>query len=178
MKKYFMNDLGYPLMRTCKFFNMKIFTLILLSALMPLLVAAQDDESLKKVEAARIALITERLELTPEQAEKFWPVYREYVAKRQELRREYIDARRDVKGKEISEEESKKLLEKGLQLKERQVALDKTYSERLNNVITNRQILQLRRAEEDFRQMLIERLERRRDARDRINRREDLKNNN
>jgi hypothetical protein len=157
---------------------MKIFTMILLSFLLPLWVAAQEDESLKKVEAARIALITERLELTPEQAEKFWPVYREYVAKRQELRREYMAARRNVNGKEISEEESRKLLEKGLQLKERQVALDKTYSERLNNVITNRQILQLRRAEEDFRQMLLERLERRRDARDRMNRRDDLKNNN
>jgi hypothetical protein len=165
-------------MKICKCFNMKIFTLIVVFlGLAPALVA-QDDDGMKKVEAARIALITERLELTPEQAEKFWPVYREYVAKRQDLRKEYLDARKELNGKELSEDESKRLLDKGMQLKERQLALDKLYSERLNNVITTRQILALRKAEDDFRQMLLDRLEKRRDARDRFNRREDLKNNN
>ena len=33
---------------------------------------AQNREMMQKIEAAKIALITERLELTPEQAEKFW----------------------------------------------------------------------------------------------------------
>jgi hypothetical protein len=157
---------------------MKIFTALTICLFLTGVLHAQEDETLKKVESARIALITERLELTPEQAEKFWPIYREYVARRQELRREYMDARKAVNANEMTEEESKKLLEKGLDLKERQVALDKLYSERFTNVITTRQILQLRKAEDDFRQMLLERLEKRRDARDRLNRREDLKNNN
>lgn len=157
---------------------MKIFVALVVNLLLALpLLAQRDDDALKKVESARIALITERLELTPEQAEKFWPLYREYVAKRQDLRREYMDARRSVNHDQLSEEESKKLLDKGLELKERQLALDKLYSERLNTVITTRQILQLRKAEEDFRQMLMERLERRRDARERLNRRDDLRNN-
>jgi len=42
-------------------------------------------ETLEKIEAARIALISERLELTPEQAEKFWPIYREFGNKRKEI---------------------------------------------------------------------------------------------
>jgi hypothetical protein len=155
---------------------MKILPLII-TLLLSAGVFAQDGENLKKVEAARIALITERLELTPEQAEKFWPLYREYVDKRQELRREYMDARKSVDQREITEEESKKLLNKGLELKEKQLALDKLYAERFNSVITTRQVLALRKAEEDFRQMLMERLEKRRDARDRMNRREELRNN-
>ena len=40
-------------------------------------------EARRKIQAARIALISERLGLTPEQAEKFWPVYREFSQKRQ-----------------------------------------------------------------------------------------------
>jgi hypothetical protein len=156
---------------------MKIYTTILFCFLFAQVTLAQDEEALRKVESARIALITERLELTPEQAEKFWPLYREYVAKRQDLRRQYMDARKSVNGETLSEEESKRLLDKGLELKERQLALDRLYSERLNNVITTRQILQLRKAEEDFRQILLERLERRRDARERLNRRDDLRNN-
>ena len=42
-------------------------------------------ETLEKIETARIALISERLELTPEQAEKFWPIYREFGNKRKEI---------------------------------------------------------------------------------------------
>jgi hypothetical protein len=156
---------------------MKILPALLVFLLSGTLLA-QDEEALKKIESARIALITERLELTPEQAEKFWPLYREYVAKRQELRREFMHARRAVNEKEMTEAESKKLLDKGLELKEKQLDLDKAYSERFNNVITTRQILQLRKAEDDFRQMLLDRLEKRRDARDRLNRRDELRNNN
>ena len=88
-----------------------------------------------------------------------------------------MDARKSVNHEKLTEEESKRLLNKGLELKERQLALDKLYSERLTNVITTRQILQLRKAEEDFRQMLLERLERRRDGRERLDRRDDLRNN-
>ena len=156
---------------------MKILITLLLS--MTVIGAiAQGPEAMKKIESARIALITERLELTPEQAEKFWPLYREYTARREELRKEYLEARRSVDQENMTEKESKKLLDKGLELKEKQVNLDRVYSERFNNVITSRQLLQLRKAEDDFRQMLLDRIERRRDHRDRLNRRDDLKNNN
>jgi hypothetical protein len=163
-------------MRTFNYCNMKILPIIVFLSF-SVTGLAQDGENLKKIESARIALITERLELTPEQAEKFWPLYREYVAKRQDLRREFLDARKAVDEKQMTDAESKRLLDKGLELKERQLTLDKLYSERLSTVITTRQILQLRKAEDDFREMLLDRLERRRDARDRMNRREDLKNN-
>lgn len=158
--------------------EMKALLISLVFLFNAVLSIAQDPEALKKIESARIALITERLELTPEQAEKFWPIYREYSNKREELRREFVEARRDVKRDNVTEEESKKLLEKGLDLKERQVSLERAYSEKFNKVITTRQILQLRKAEDDFRQMLLERVERRREARDRMNRREDSRNNN
>lgn len=154
-------------------------TLFLLTiCILPAVLLAQSPETLRKIETARIALITERLKLTPGQAEKFWPIYREYTEQRQQLRREYLDARRDVHDPNMTEERSKELLEKGLQFKERQLELEKRYTERLNEVITTQQILHLRRAEEDFRHMLLERLERRREQRDRMQRREDLRNNN
>ncbi len=152
---------------------MKTFiTAILLVSTLTLF--AQEEQALRRVESARIALITERLELTPEQAEKFWPVYREYTMKRRELRREYLETRRHITKEKLTEEESKLLLKQGMELKERQFALDKQYSEKLSNVITAQQILQLRKAEEDFRQMLLDRLDRRRDAREKSNKRDRL----
>jgi Spy/CpxP family protein refolding chaperone len=142
---------------------------VLFFTLLSQVIMAQGQEAMRKIESARIALITKRLDLTPEQAEKFWPVYNEYTGKRQNLREEYLNARRSINGNTISEEESRMLLEKSLLLKEKQLELDKTYSGRLTGVITSTQLLKLRKAEEDFRKMLMERLEHRRDKGRRLN---------
>lgn len=140
-----------------------IFTIYIL--LVPFAVAmGQDGDAFDKIESARIALITNRLGLSPEQAEKFWPVYREYSMQREDLRREFMQARQQVDRQQLSEEESKRLLQLGMQIKEREVVLDRNFNERLANVISNRQLLELRKAEQDFRRMLLERLQRRQDG--------------
>jgi hypothetical protein len=150
----------------------------ILCTLLTSLALAQTPEGMNRIESARIALITERLELTPEQAEKFWPLYREYMERREDLRKELLSAKSEIrKDEEMTDEESKKLVDKALKLKERKVALDRDYSDKFNRVITARQLIALRNAEDDFRQMLLERLEKRRDMRDRLERREDRKNN-
>ena len=164
-------------MKIYKCFEMKKFIIVLLLVFTGTFLMAQSKEALEKIESARIALITERLELTPEQAEKFWPLYREYSEKRKELRQEFVEARQSVDRKDMTEEESKMLLNKGLELKERQLSIDRTYADRLTRVISTQQLLQLRKAEDDFRRMLLERLERRRDQRDRINNRQERKDN-
>lgn len=118
----------------------------------------QSPEAMKKIEAARIALITERLELTPEQAEKFWPVYREYGLKQKEIRNEFDLKRRNFDPNKASEEENKKMLEMATQVKERQLKLDREYSERMLKVVNTRQLNNLRRAENDFKEMLLKRI--------------------
>ena len=70
---------------------------------------AQNKEALNKIESARIALITERLELSPEQAEKFWPIYREYSNKRREAKRELMEARRGIDTENMTDEQGKTL---------------------------------------------------------------------
>lgn len=123
----------------------------------------QDPKALEKIESAKIALITERLSLTPEQAEKFWPVYREYSERQLAMRREFQDARKSYDPKTASDEESQRLLDLGMRIKERQLQMEKDYSERLLLVINQRQLLSLRKAEEDFRAMLLVRLQQQRD---------------
>lgn len=124
-------------------------------------VYAQNQKALDKIESAKIALITERLELTPQQAEKFWPIYNQYSAERKALRREYRSFRSKSEAKDLSEEDSKLILDQGRELKSRKLSIDEEYTEKLNDVITNKQLLQLRSAEEDFRSMLLQRLQQR-----------------
>ncbi|MBV6646755.1 MAG: hypothetical protein KI790_14960 [Cyclobacteriaceae bacterium] len=121
----------------------------------------QSQETLEKIESARIGLITERLNLTPEQAEKFWPIYKEFQGRQRDIRSEFRERRKGFDPKTASEEENKKLLELGMKVKERQLNLEREYQNRLLRIISNRQLLSLRRAEDDFKQMLIKRVRQR-----------------
>lgn len=131
-----------------------------------------DEETQGKINAARIGLITERLNLSPEQAEKFWPIYKEFLTQRSSLKAEYDQAKGKLDPKTATEEERKELLDLGLKLKERSVGLERTYSDRMLKVISTQQVIALRKAEEDFRRIIIEQIQQRRqnqqERRDRI----------
>lgn len=141
----------------------------------------QANEARERIEAARIALITERLGLSPEQAEKFWPLYNEYVQKRRDLARDLQRARGQVDVNNMTEEQSQNLMKQSLDIRERQVQLEKQYAQRLTNVISAHQMLSLRKAEDDFRRMILRRLEERKNQqlnREQMrDRREDLMRN-
>lgn len=119
---------------------------------------AQTPETMKKIEAAKIALITERLNLTPAQAEKFWPVYREYGLKNRAARKDFDAARKTFDPNTASEEENKRMLEMASNVKQKQLDLEKEYSQRFLQVVSTRQLNNLRKAEGDFKQMLLRRI--------------------
>lgn len=120
---------------------------------------AQNREAMKKIESARIALITERLGLSPNQAEKFWPVYREYNLQRRELRKEFRETRQGVDMKTLTEEQSKQLIQTALDIKQKELNLEKDYSHRMTEVITTQQLFKLKNAEKDFQQMILKRIQ-------------------
>jgi hypothetical protein len=74
-------------------FKMKKFVLflVLITASFSL-VKAQDDKDKRseKIQALKIAFITQKIELTSDEAQKFWPVYNRYET---EIRQAYRDSR-------------------------------------------------------------------------------------
>ena len=142
---------------------MKNLILIFFLIASTLVVNAQKRNGKEQIEAARIAMISKKIGLTPKQAEKFWPMYNEYRAKRQEIRKEFNNKRKDFDASNASEEQRKSMLKLGHSFKQRQLDLEKKYSDRLLNVINSKQALQLRRSEEQFRKMLLKKLQERRD---------------
>lgn len=133
-----------------------LFSLLLIGALA--VTFGQERNPREQIEAAKIALITERLALTPEQAQKFWPIYNEYSQKQELIRREFNQAKGRHDMKTATEEENKRLLALGMKVKEQTLELDRVYSDRLLQVIDNRQMLSLRKAEADFKVMILNRL--------------------
>lgn len=127
----------------------------------------RDPKAREKIEAARVGVITNKLGLTPEQAEKFWPVYREFAQKRQELRTDFRARQEKLDPANQDTEVQKKKLDLGLELKQKELDLEKDYSGRLLKVISTDQMLKLRGAERDFQRMLINQLQQRKNIQQR-----------
>ncbi len=126
------------------------------------LMAQGREASHQKIESARIALITQRLDLSPEQAEKFWPIYHEYNKKRKALKVAFREKKRTLERADASAKENEALIEFGFETKQKQLDLEKEYSGRLQKVVSTKQLLALRTAEKDFRTLLLERVSKRR----------------
>ena len=121
----------------------------------------EDSNARAKLEAARIAMITERLNLTPEQAEKFWPIYNQFAQERRAMQQEVLKARQGLDMNNLSEEQSQQLVDAQLKYRQDNVNLENKYAEMLTKVITAKQLVALKKAEDDFRAMILRRLEQR-----------------
>ncbi len=121
-----------------------------------------ENTAREKIKAARIGFITQRLNLTTEQAEKFWPVYNEFMQKRLDLRNQYKESEKTTTQNNPDPKQQQALVDLGLKLKQDQINLEKEYSDKLKSVITPQQILNLHQAERDFRTTIIQMLNNRR----------------
>ncbi len=144
----------------------KIFILIAIIVLCQFgIVYAQQGR--EQIESAKIALITERLNLTPETAQKFWPLYNQIWDDRRALRDEEFRMRRSVRTDSLTDERARQLLDQYNSLKKKQLELELNVSEKFQGILTPVQIVQLMKAEEDFRSMVMNKLrERHRGSRD------------
>lgn len=121
----------------------------------------QSQSAKSKLEAARIAMITERLDLSPAQAEKFWPIYNEFAQERRGLQQQAMQARKGLDMQNLTEEQSKTLIKAHQEFKQEKLNLENKYATKINGVISSRQMVALKKAEDDFRTMILNRLEQR-----------------
>jgi len=121
-----------------------------------------DPKAQEKINSLRIAYLTDKLGLTPEQAEKFWPVYREFAQKRMEIRGELRHARQGIDKNNPDPKKQQELVDLALKVKQRVLDLEKDYSGRLMKVVTPEQMLRLPNAEAEFRGYLNDLLQQRR----------------
>lgn len=112
----------------------------------------------EKVQAAKIAFITNKLNLTSKQAEQFWPLYNEFEAKRKELK----DFLKEGAETELTDAQAKEEIKKLLASRQQEVDLEKEYADKFMKVITPKQVHALMHSEKEFTRMLVKRLRERR----------------
>jgi len=107
----------------------------------------------EKLESARIAFITNRLSLTPNQAEKFWPLYNQNMEKRSELMREMTRINR-TDTQNLSDNRANELIDRKLEIQQSLLDIEKSFMKEITTVISPTQALQLGGVNRDFTRQL------------------------
>ncbi|HQX44926.1 MAG TPA: hypothetical protein PK209_10250 [Saprospiraceae bacterium] len=130
-------------------------------------VNSADDFSKKerfreKLEAQRIAYITNKLDLSSDESIKFWPVYNEYAKKRLEVRRENRDLR---KGKGSDQMDSRNSVDDQLAMQEKELQLKRDYYGKFKQLLPERKLIRLEEVEKEFNMEVIKTLREKRNNR-------------
>lgn len=115
------------------------------------------DDMFAKIKAEKISFFTSNLDLTPSEAQAFWPVYNEYEKKRFDIQRQIHEFERmpDDKFASLSESEVERLTEKYIQSFEQQAKLLREYNTQFLKILPRKKVLLLYRTENAFRAHLI-----------------------
>lgn len=119
----------------------------------------------EKLRAYKTAFITDAVELTPAEAEKFWPIYNKFDEKLMGLRmRERTEIFEMVKGNvdDLSESEANSLLLKIRAIKKEEQQYHEQMLDELLKVLPAKKVLKLKKAEEEFKHTLLDRFKNRR----------------
>jgi len=118
--------------------------------------------------AAKVTYLSNKLNLTEQQAKDFWPIYDEFSDKRKKILQDIRFASKSATNISATDEQLGQYIKQILDLRQAEIDLEKLYLPKFQRVITIRQVAGLFQAEKEFTRMVLNRLG---------GRRKDLRNN-
>jgi hypothetical protein len=122
----------------------------------------------ENIDALHTSYITEKLNLTSDEAKKFWPVYDEYRSAKDELKKQRKSNNEMVRKAggidNMSEADVQKLIASESDVKTRELEVDKQYVTKFEQVLPIRKVAKFYIAEEEFKLYLLKQLGNRRGA--------------
>lgn len=120
----------------------------------------KSDEKREKIKAYKVSFLTTELELTPTEAEKFWPIYNAYDDKQFELRHQkmktYMHKLDDDNISSMSEKDAVNLLSQMESTDKELYLLRDKYMTNLKKILSPKKILKLKKSEDDFNRKLLQ----------------------
>jgi peptide methionine sulfoxide reductase MsrA len=155
--------MNLKIMKTKRFLNF-FFSLLLF----PAVIFAQDKQNRKdRIETVHIAYLTQKLNLTSEEAKNFWPVYDQYKSDQEQLRnqrRDNVEAVEKAGGIDnMNDADVQKLIAGETDLETRELELRKQYVTKFQSVIPIRKVAKFFIAEDEFKRYLLNQLSKRRE---------------
>ena len=115
------------------------------------------EEKVEKVQAAKVAYITSKLNLTTAQAQSFWPVFNEFESARRKVRFQLKGLQRESKHAVLNEEQIKANVRKRFALRQEELDLEKQYAEKFMKLLSAAQVADLYESEKEFTKLLLKR---------------------
>ncbi|MFI0428072.1 hypothetical protein [Mariniflexile sp. HMF6888] len=109
-----------------------------------------------KIKTLKIAYITEKLNLSEKEAQKFWPIYNNFEEENSRLRKEAYEARKKINFETITEEDAKQILKEWRLNDNKRQELENDYINNLTKVISAKKVILLHRIEDDFKRKMFE----------------------
>lgn len=134
--------------------------LIFLSSACSMQLMAQGERRMiiERMEAQRVAHITNVLQLSSKEAELFWPLYNEFKEKERSIRQGMNQMVRDKQSIEsMSKEEAIQLINRSFLSEEQQLANKKKYFQKMMEVIPPQKVALIPAAEQSFREQVVRR---------------------
>jgi hypothetical protein len=121
------------------------------------------EDKREEIESMRIAFITKRLELSPEDSQRFWPVYNELDGELQAMRKKHRAEAKDFESglDQLNDSQIEDHLQKRFAHRQEELDLRKKYHGEFKEVLSMQQVAKLYRAEEDFKRELLKMLRKR-----------------
>lgn len=131
--------------------NIILLNIILLFSLQ--ITAQEKDEHRERIHALKTAFITDGLNLSSEEAQKFWPIYNNYTEKRSEL---YQREHSEIENLEcITETEANAMLQEYVEIEKQDFLLKKRFYEEMRQIFSAQKIIRLKKVEDDFNKKMI-----------------------
>jgi len=112
------------------------------------------EESRKRIEASKVAYMTTYLDLSSEEAAKFWPVYNEYQAELKALRGNRGERK---KTSELSEAEATEKLNQYITMSSKKAGITEKYIAKFRTILSDKRVLMLLKSEGDFKKQMVKR---------------------
>jgi hypothetical protein len=132
----------------------------LVITLLPLLVLAQDatmQKRLNQLKAQKVGFITQRVNLSSEEAQVFWPLYNEFTQKKNELNKEMraISAELRKNNNNLTSKQKTSMADNMINIRLKEAKLDLEYHEKFKQVLSIDKVLRLYQAENEFKSQLL-----------------------
>ncbi len=114
----------------------------------------------KLVQAQKIAFFTDKIGLTPEEAEKFWPIYNEYWEKKNKI---YVERKKTMNNysenvDKLSDSQLTKLSDKYISFETREAQLLKEYHSKFTKILPIEKVMKIYLADYEFKAYLLKKL--------------------
>ena len=119
------------------------------------------EEKREEIEAMKAAFLTRKLDLTPDEAKTFWPVYNQYQDELDKLREDHRKTRRLAREEmdSMGDKEIEKLVDGEILFRQSELDIMKKYNGQFKGVLPMKKVAKLYRAEEDFKRELLQRIQ-------------------